>query len=135
MEREHEEAMRADFTTYAELERQMFRPSVTEYEIELIDMRQHELAGRWESGPHAEHWRYLNDAYEDWRRSPDTMLRLVDNLAHNGGEGATEVERRSLLQAGQLAVRDSQTVRDAFERHTNPTPEQPKRARGVQRGR
>ncbi|MBF6296820.1 hypothetical protein IU459_04580 [Nocardia amamiensis] len=139
MEREHEEAMRADFTTYAELERQMFRPSVTEYEIQLIDVRQHELAGRWESGPHAEHWRYLSDAYEDWRQAPDTMFRILDNIDHNGGEGVTDLQHRSLRQAGQLAGRNSEKVRDAARRYTDRATSQqptPRSGRGqIERGR
>src|SRR5262245_36006376 len=40
MQREHEEAMRADFTTYVELGRQMDRSSTSEAEIQVLDMQQ-----------------------------------------------------------------------------------------------
>lgn len=122
MEHEHEEAMRADFATYAELGQQMQRPSVTEYEIQLIDMRQHELAGRWESGPHAEHWTYLDDAHDDWTRCPATMTRFLDGVGYDRAAGyfvgVTEVEYRSQLQARDLtaAERDRRQERPPRQR-------------------
>ncbi|WP_406272524.1 hypothetical protein OH799_32930 [Nocardia sp. NBC_00881] len=106
MEREHEEAMRADYSTYAELGRQMFRPSTSEAEIQLIDMQQQVLADRWESGPHAQHWQYLDDAHEDWKRSPKVMVRMLADIDHNGGAGVSGVQRRSLEQARQLTGND-----------------------------
>ncbi|WP_040698934.1 hypothetical protein [Nocardia vinacea] len=116
MEREHEEAMRADFTTYVELGRQMYRPSTSEAEIQLLDMQQQVVADRWESGPHAEHWNYLEDAREDWRRAPDTMRRFLDNVDHNGGYGLTEIQRRSQEQARDLTTQDRPRTRSRVER-------------------
>ncbi|MFD0362731.1 hypothetical protein ACFQZZ_14905 [Nocardia sp. GCM10030253] len=106
MEKEHEEAMRTDYTTYVELGRQMYQPSTSDAEIQLIDLQQQILADRWEAGPHAEHWNYLDDAHEDWRRAPDTMRRFMDNIDHNDGYGVSEVERRSQQQARTLTDHD-----------------------------
>ncbi|WP_067478746.1 hypothetical protein [Nocardia amamiensis] len=125
MEREHEEAMRAEFAEYTQLTEQMYRPDATDAEIDNICDQRRQIDQRWGEGPHAEHWGYLSDAYEDWRQAPDTMFRFIDNIAHNGG-GVTDVQHRSLLQAGQLAGRSSQQVRDAARRYTaRATSEQP----------
>ncbi|MGW0247982.1 hypothetical protein ACWDYH_15250 [Nocardia goodfellowii] len=102
MEREHEEAMRTDFTTYSELGQQMSRPSVTDREIQYLDLERQFVAERWEAGPHAEHWNYLEEAYRDFDERPDTMRRFCDNLDHNDGFGLTDVQRRSLEQARTL---------------------------------
>ncbi|MEU7633855.1 hypothetical protein AB0C34_28405 [Nocardia sp. NPDC049220] len=106
MEREHEEAMRADYTTYTELGRQMLRPSTSAAEIQAIDMQQQIVADRWEFGPRAQHWQYLEDADEDWKRSPKVMARMLDNIDHSGGAGVSDVQRRSPEQARQLTGND-----------------------------
>ncbi|MGK8525161.1 hypothetical protein ACRS6B_28130 [Nocardia asteroides] len=138
MEREHEEAMRIEFARYTQLGEDMQQPTATDADCDRITAQRREIGQRWADGPHAEHWGYLDDAYEDWRRSPEPMFRLVDNIVYNDGAGATELQYRSLQHSLHLAIRDSQTVRDAFHRHTNPDIEQqqqPARSRGVQRGR
>ncbi|MBF6272287.1 MULTISPECIES: hypothetical protein [Nocardia] len=112
MQREHEEAMRADFATYTDLERKMARPRVTSYEIQLCDMKRHALAERWETGPHADHWAFLEDAYHDWRRNPETMERFRADIAHNleldGHVGLSDVQLRSLEQARTLTQQQVQ---------------------------
>ncbi|MGY1946164.1 hypothetical protein [Nocardia asiatica] len=139
MEREHEEAMRTEFAEYTKLTEQMYRPDATDTDIDRITQQRSEIGQRWGEGPHAEHWSYLSDAYEDWRQAPDTMLRFLDNIDHNGGEGVTDVQHRSLRQAGQLAGRDSEKVRDAARRYIDRATSQqstPRSGRGqIERGR
>lgn len=107
MEREHEEAMRREFAEQAELERGARQAGVTETRIEEIYRQSGEYDQRWLSGPHAEHWQYLSDAYRDCQERPDTMRRFLDNIAHNRAHGydgdVTDTEHRSLLQAYDLA--------------------------------
>jgi hypothetical protein len=109
MQPEHEEAMRQEFAHGVELGKRMYNVD-TEAEIEQLGAQQEEIGRRWQEGPHAEHWQFLNDAWHDWREAPDTMARLADNIAHeraqNGGCGFDEVQVRSLDQARQLYEAD-----------------------------
>lgn len=120
MEREHEEAMRTDYTTYAELGRQMHRPSTNEAEIQLIDLQQQIVADRWETGPHANHWGYLDGAHEGWRADPELMQRRLHGMEYaegNGYEpGLTDVELRSQEQARDLAAQARPRSRSRIER-------------------
>ncbi|WP_435590787.1 hypothetical protein [Nocardia sp. bgisy118] len=107
MQREHEEAMRADYTEHDALGRQMFADGVTDADIDRIDTQRVEIEKRWHSGPHAEHWAYLSDAHEDWRQAPKTMQRMLADADHNGpGYGLTDIERRSQEQARALTGHD-----------------------------
>ncbi|MGQ4620013.1 hypothetical protein [Nocardia sp. R7R-8] len=138
MEREHEEAMRAEFARYTQLG-DMYRPGTTDAGLGRIVAQRRETDQRWGEGPHAEHWNYLSDVYADWRQAPDTMFRLLDNIDHNGGDGVTDLQHRSLRQAGQLAGRSSEKVREAARRYidhaTSPQPT-PRAGRAqVERGR
>ncbi|MET9025626.1 hypothetical protein ABZW96_08365 [Nocardia sp. NPDC004168] len=139
MEREHEEAMRAEFARFTQLGEDMYRPGTTDAECDRMVEQRRETDQRWSEGPHAEHWSYLSDAYEDWRQAPDTMFRFLDNIDHNGGEGVTDLQNRSLRQAGQLAGRDSEKVRDAARRYIHRATSQqptPRSGRGqLERGR
>ncbi|MGK8487101.1 hypothetical protein [Nocardia asiatica] len=139
MEREHEQAMRVEFARYTQLGEDMYRPGTTDAEFDRMVEQRRETDQRWGEGPHAEHWSYLTDAYEDWRQAPDTMFRFLDNIDHNGGFGVTDLQNRSLRQAGQLAGRDSEKVRDAARRYTDRATSQqptPRAGRGqIERGR
>ena|SRR6266568_2689921 len=110
MEREHEEAMRREFTDRVELGRNMVRPSVTDTELDQIEQQRREVDQRWRSGPHAEHWGYLDQAYRDWRDRPDTMARFVETVAYERSQGwdrgMTNVQFRSQEQACRLTAPD-----------------------------
>ncbi|QIS13644.1 hypothetical protein [Nocardia arthritidis] len=116
MEREHEEAMRADYEQYHQLGRAMYADGVTDTDIDRLDQQRGEVARRWEAGPHAEHWAYLSDAADDWQRAPKVMGRMLDNIDHNDGYGVTEVEYRSQQQARQLTGNDRSRPRIQRER-------------------
>lgn len=111
MQREHEEAMRADFDRLVNLSDQMETgithpdSTMTDEQIVAIDAQQQELETRWTGGPHAQHWQYLSDAHQDWRQAPDTMRRFAENTAHEGGCGLTDIEARSQRQAADLYTR------------------------------
>ncbi|MFJ9368783.1 hypothetical protein ACIRRA_30755 [Nocardia sp. NPDC101769] len=106
MEAEHEEAMRSDFREQASLQARTYQAGVTETEIGESFSKVREIHSRWNSGPHADQWQYLSDAYEDFRDRPDTMDRFLDNVEFNHAQGwdggLDEVQRRSLHQAKEL---------------------------------
>ncbi|MGX1805171.1 hypothetical protein ACWIGI_05605 [Nocardia sp. NPDC055321] len=109
MEREHEEMMRSDFRDQAALQARTCQADVTEQEIGESFSKVREIHGRWHSGPHAEQWQFLSDAYADWRDRPDTMARHMDNVEHNRAQGwdpLDGVQYRSLLQARELTAPD-----------------------------
>lgn len=114
MQREHEEMMRDDFSRYVDLADQIrqgiTRPDnpITTDQLDAIDAEQDALRDRWRGGPHAEHWNYLSDAHDDWKRAPETMARMREDIAHNGGAGVTEIEERSQAQAAALVARSAE---------------------------
>ncbi|MEV6361327.1 hypothetical protein [Nocardia asteroides] len=114
MQREHEEAMRADFDQLIDLSDQrthgLIRRDnpITGEQVTAISNQQEAIQDRWREGPHAEHWGYLEDAHHDWRHAPDTMRRMREDIAANGGFGVTDIEARSLKQAGALAARSEE---------------------------
>ncbi|WP_406237520.1 hypothetical protein [Nocardia sp. NBC_01009] len=116
MQREHEEAMRLDFQQHYQLGRDMYGPGVTEADIERLDVDRVDIEKRWRSGPHAEHWNYLEDAQSDWQRAPKTMSRFMEDVDHNGGHGLTEIQRRSQEQARELTGNDRTRPRIERER-------------------
>ncbi|WP_330183839.1 hypothetical protein OHB26_09540 [Nocardia sp. NBC_01503] len=121
--------MRTEFQDRAALGWQGWKPDVTETELDQIHTKTEEYDRRWLAGPHAEHWQYLSDAYQDCRERPDTMRRFLENIEHNrrvhGYDlGVTEVQRQSLIQAQNLANEERSAVRQM-----NP----PKH--GIERGR
>lgn len=115
MEREHEEIMRTEFQDRAVLGWQAWKPDATEADLNHIYAKTEEYDRQWSAGPHAEHWQYLSDAYQDCRDRPDTMRRMLDNIEHNrrtyGNAGVTEVQRQSLIQATNLANEERSAVR------------------------
>ncbi|MEV6101457.1 hypothetical protein [Nocardia sp. NPDC051981] len=107
MEAEHEEAMRSDFRERTALQHSAYQPDVTEDQINEVYTKTRQIDDRWNAGPHADQWRYLSDAYADWRDAPDTMDRFIDNIEFNRAKGyddfgLDEVQRRSLYQAREL---------------------------------
>ncbi|WP_216916364.1 hypothetical protein [Nocardia noduli] len=120
MHAEHEDHMRAEFETFYRLGRDMFEVG-SEAEIDRIDSQRGEIARRWEDGPHAEHWAYLEDAEHDWQRTPDTMTRFMDNVAFNrehqtGLAELTDVQLRSQEQARHLTGNDRPRPRQRPQR-------------------
>ncbi|NKY48374.1 hypothetical protein [Nocardia cerradoensis] len=112
MQREHEEAMRAEFAEKVALERTMFNAGVTDAEFDRMSRRSNDIDNRWASGPHAEHWAFLGDAHHDWQHNPETMERFRADIAHNlatdGHVGLSDVQVRSLEQARTLTQQQSQ---------------------------
>ncbi|QLY33969.1 hypothetical protein H0264_18590 [Nocardia huaxiensis] len=106
MEREHEEAMRADFRERTALQLSGYQPGVTEDQIDQIYGKVRQIDDRWTAGPHASRWQYLSDAYDDFSDRPETMDRFLDNIEFNRAQGwdggLDEVQRRSLYQAKEL---------------------------------
>ncbi|MEV6388897.1 hypothetical protein [Nocardia xishanensis] len=117
MQHEHEEAMRAEYDQHHRLTEAMFADGITDADIDRVDAQRVEIEKRWEAGPHAEHWDYLSDAHEDWRRSPKVMHRMLADADHNGpGYGLTDIERRSQEQARQLTGHDRPRPHPQVER-------------------
>ncbi|MFI7528605.1 hypothetical protein [Nocardia salmonicida] len=114
MQREHEEAMRTDFERFVDLADQMDHSltrrdqPITEEQVIAIGDQQEQLQDRWRNGPHAEHWRYLEDAHDDWRQAPQTMRRFHENLAHNGEFDLDDINMRSQAQAAALHARSTE---------------------------
>ncbi|WP_280471833.1 hypothetical protein [Nocardia cyriacigeorgica] len=113
MQKEHEEMMRADFDRYTAAAHK-WQQAAERGEVESLDAlaaERDQVGDRWARGPHAEHWGFLNDALDDWKRSPEAMIRLVDDMRHNG-QGATTIQARSLVQAGATAAEHNPKIRD-----------------------
>lgn len=106
MEREHEEAMRAEFVELNVMAQRAYADDTTEAEIDRFFIEGEKTDQRWYSGPHAAEWGYLRDAFSDWHRAPGTMHRLLADVEHNGGYGMSEVQYRSQLQARELTGND-----------------------------
>ncbi|QBS40396.1 hypothetical protein [Nocardia sp. CS682] len=119
MEREHEEAMRADFARWQALLDSTF-PIETEAEFEQR-ARADEIELRWSDGPHSAHWHYLNDAFEDWRHSPDTMRRFLDGVSYDRAsgnhDGMTDTQYRSQLQARDVTEAERARQRERSPRY------------------
>ncbi|MFF0495758.1 hypothetical protein ACFYU5_05085 [Nocardia aobensis] len=120
MQREHEEAMRAEFAERVSLENKRLDPATTDAELDRIWERTSDINERWAAGPHAEQWEFLNDAYYDWQRSPQVMERVRADLAHNQAQGDPggfdEVQMRSIEQTRQLTQPQQQNQRPVRER-------------------
>ncbi|MET7770185.1 hypothetical protein [Nocardia sp. NPDC005366] len=102
--------MRGEYEVFYRLGREMFEVD-TDAEIDRIDQQRWEIARRWQGGPHAEHWNYLEDAFHDWQRAPGTMCRFMDNVAFNrerqtGLSELSDVQLRSQEQARALTGND-----------------------------
>lgn len=114
MQREHEEAMRADFARVADLKAEvssgLIDPSEQAYQQRFETRR---LAESWQQGPHAEHWNFLDDVHEMWTRQPVEAARLAHFAERDSWRGITDIQRRSHVQAAQLAMRDNSRTRDA----------------------
>ncbi|MGN2640601.1 hypothetical protein ACTD5D_31415 [Nocardia takedensis] len=109
MHREHEDHMRGEYEQYHRLEQDMYQAE-TDAEIDRISAQCEKIARRWQDGPHAEHWAFLGDALEDWRRAPKVMHRVMDDIAHErattGTSKFTDVQVRSQEQAQALTGND-----------------------------
>ncbi|MEV6100662.1 hypothetical protein [Nocardia sp. NPDC051981] len=107
MHREHEEAMRADFSDRVAISLNALAPGVTDDQVDEIRRRVAEYDQRWQSGPHAQEWAFLHAAYTDWRDYPEDMRIFVEDLRTNptvyADYGPTEVQLRSLNQAHNIA--------------------------------
>ncbi|CAM4487059.1 hypothetical protein NONI108955_34325 [Nocardia ninae] len=119
MEREHEEAMRTEFTECVELWRATEPSEVSQADYNKAHDAIDRIDHRWQTGPHAEHWHYLNDAFEDWRRNPQTMRRFLDGVSYDRAsgnhDGMTDTQYRSQLQA-----RDVTEAQRARQRERSP---------------
>ncbi|MGW4849122.1 hypothetical protein [Nocardia brasiliensis] len=123
MNREHEEAMRTEFTEIARMREHALRASTPETEMNDLFARVEATHQRWNAGAHTEHWHYLDGAHEDWRRRPETMARFLDGVDYDRTsgyrDGMTDIEYRSQCQARDLTA--AQRAR---------RPERPPRQRG-----
>ncbi|WP_378736702.1 hypothetical protein [Nocardia brasiliensis] len=121
MEREHEEAMRADFAELVRLRHEVFHAEDSGQpaaEIDRLDYQRYDIDTRWMKSPHHTEWGYLHTAYNDWVRAPHATRRFLDWVEHYrelGHEQVTEVEQRSLEQARELA---GETFQVDYERNT-----------------
>lgn len=129
MYREHEEMMRREFFEQTRLSRNAFRSDITEAELNRIYTRQADYDQRWYAGPHVDEWAFLQSAYDDWQQRPKQMARFVSDVEHNHqlyrDFGLTDVQRRSLFQARDLARLD----------HTRAPNEHPEPQHEIERGR
>src|SRR6476469_3282747 len=106
MEREHEDAMRADFADAERINAEAFRDyragRCTDAEFQQRIEQFAAIDDRWMDGPHREQWVYLRNACDDWHHKPDQMQRKLAAANTSRGEASTnvsDVERRSLEQA------------------------------------
>ncbi|WP_280359241.1 hypothetical protein [Nocardia otitidiscaviarum] len=122
MHPEHEEAMRWDFNDRVAMSWKALWPGVTRADADEIDRRVSEYDQRWQAGPHAHEWAFLHAAYIDWRDRPDQMRHFVADITANPtiyrDHGLTDVQRRSLDQAHNIASEERAAVRAL-----NPPPE------------
>ncbi|MEV6101458.1 hypothetical protein [Nocardia sp. NPDC051981] len=107
MHREHEEAMRSDFSERIGISLTALAPGLTDDQADEIYRRVGEFDQRWLSGPHAQEWAFLHAAYTDWRDQPEAMAKLVADVRANPGmyadHGLTDIQSRSLDQAHNIA--------------------------------
>lgn len=103
---EHEEAMRVDFAERAALERQLDERHTDAATVEQVCNRIDAIDDRWDTGPHAEQWRFLGDTYAEWDQRPVAMREHLDRLRHQRAAGhdigLSDVQFRSVEQAGAL---------------------------------
>ncbi|MBL1079494.1 hypothetical protein JK358_34320 [Nocardia sp. 2] len=101
-----EHAMRADFAHAYQLER-MYQSDPSEAN-EQLHWRANAIEDRWNDHPDEDvrqRWDYLGDAVDDWRRAPEVMHRMHENIAFNQSQGFDMVEPhqwRSQQQAREL---------------------------------
>lgn len=116
MNPEHEEAMRRDFARFAELSAAADRARAGVERPRILRAR-NAIGQRWEDGPHADQWRYLEMAHWQWANNPAALARSLDRL--DRGEpawferGLTDVQHRSLAQ-----VHDAITTTPTRDRRT-----------------
>ncbi|KIA60551.1 hypothetical protein [Nocardia vulneris] len=114
MDHEYEVAMRVDFARWQALLDSPF-PIETEAELEQR-IHADEIELRWSYGPHSAHWRYLDDAHQDWAARPETMTRFLDGITQDRTAGyfvgVTDIEYRSQCQARDLTEAERARKRD-----------------------
>ncbi|MFE9323538.1 hypothetical protein ACIHDR_19485 [Nocardia sp. NPDC052278] len=109
MEREHEDAMRADFADAERINAEAFRDyragRCSEVEFQQRINQYADIDDRWMDGPHREQWVYLRYACDDWQLKPKAMQRKLaatDTSPAEASANVSDVERRSLVQAWEI---------------------------------
>ncbi len=109
MHKEHEEAMRRDFTQYSKLTDTINAVDATTAEGEQRQAlaqaiaQRDEIALRWECGLHAPHWDDLVLLEGQYRKSPTETLRWRDRIREQFEDYPKFVDERNLEQATELA--------------------------------
>ncbi|MGK8559558.1 hypothetical protein [Nocardia gipuzkoensis] len=121
MQREHEEAMRADFDTAERINAEAFRDfragQCTHAEFQERIEAYAAIGDRWVDGPYREHWVYLRDACTNWYLHPQEMQRKLADIeaghwpAH---DGVSDIQHRSIIQAREVEQR-RRTERDHIQ--------------------
>ncbi|MFD6102654.1 hypothetical protein ACFWFQ_08300 [Nocardia salmonicida] len=106
MQREHEEAMRADFAQYTRLAR-----NTDPAELDAAATEQKDIVQRWTTGPHRRHWRELEEIDHQYQVYPLDMLRERDLRRHNNPTYPDSTVDRSWEQATDLAFQRTPGLR------------------------
>ncbi|MBF6298487.1 hypothetical protein IU459_13160 [Nocardia amamiensis] len=98
--------MRADFDRAKDLSETAFHAE-SDQDIDRIFDKVDEISVRWSSrdDDYGVAYRYLSDAYSDWKSSPDTMRRLHEQIAVDEAQGAqvwSGIQWRSQQHAREL---------------------------------
>lgn len=99
--------MRADFDRMLDLHNQAWNADANGEQWRRLSDESHHIHERWAARDDelGAEWQYLNDAHEDWTRSPETMTRFHDRIAADEAEDVyvlTDMQRRSQQQARQI---------------------------------
>ncbi|WP_067704481.1 hypothetical protein [Nocardia jejuensis] len=115
MHKEHEEAMRSDFSDRFGESLKALWPGLSTIEVTEIDRRVSEYDHRWTEGPYAMEWEFLHACYRDWRDRPVEMRVFAEDVRAYPGvytaNGLTEVARRSIDQADNVAREEQSAIR------------------------
>ncbi len=102
-----EKAMRRDFTDCVRIRRE-HAAAKTDTDRAALAQEFEELQDRWRFGPHAEHWIYQVDQYQQAMQFPDAALRAA--MSPTGAcadpDLLTETQKRSVRHAAQLMLED-----------------------------
>ncbi|MBF6325876.1 hypothetical protein IU451_25590 [Nocardia cyriacigeorgica] len=132
-----EHLMRLDFAAVHDL-RSATSTAASEDEIDRLLRLASVIVAHWRSHEQlSSAWAYLEDAVDDWRRSPVAMQHLLDNLEFNtettGDPGLPSMQVRSIYHAREL------TGNGVWQPRANPgprpaslTPDLPGRDRGLE---
>ncbi|MFC9898531.1 hypothetical protein ACFVMC_32975 [Nocardia sp. NPDC127579] len=83
-----EARMRADYDRAADLWRSSL-DAETEHDMDLLIEQADQVSGRWSQrdDEYGQAWRDLEEIHQDWKRAPDTMGRLHDQVIHDRAQG------------------------------------------------